>query len=79
MVIIAAAKVGGIDNFRYPTEFLLENLKIQNNIIENAFLNKVKRLLFLEYCIYKKFASQPIEEESLLSGDLEIIISLCNC
>ena len=74
VVIIAAAKVGGIDaNFRYPTEFLLENLKIQNNVIENAFLNKAKRLLFLgSSCIYPKFASQPIEEESLLSGDLEI-------
>ena len=73
VVIIAAAKVGGIGaNNSYPFEFLLENLKIQNNIIETAFKFQVKRLLFLgSSCIYPKFAQQPIKEEYLLKGDLE--------
>tara|TARA_A100001011_G_C14311231_1_gene845691 strand:+ start:485 stop:1480 length:996 start_codon:yes stop_codon:yes gene_type:complete len=73
IVIIAAAKVGGIlANSTYPTEFLLENLKIQNNLIETSWQNKIKRLLFLgSSCIYPKFANQPIEEESLLTGELE--------
>ena len=73
VVIIAAAKVGGIAaNYSFPSEFLLENLKIQNNIIETAWLNGVKRLLFLgSSCIYPKYAPQPIKEESLLSGYLE--------
>ena len=73
IVIIAAAKVGGIvANNNYPAEFLLENLKIQNNIIETAWLNGTKRLLFLgSSCIYPKFAEQPIKEESLLKGYLE--------
>ena len=73
VVIIAAAKVGGIlANSIYPTEFLLENLKIQNNLIETAWRHKIKRLLFLgSSCIYPKFAPQPIEEEALLTGKLE--------
>ena len=73
IVIIAAAKVGGIlANSRYPTEFLLDNLKIQNNLIENSWQAGVKRLLFLgSSCIYPKFANQPIREESLLTGQLE--------
>ena len=73
IVIIAAAKVGGIfANSRFPTEFLLDNLKIQNNLIENSFINGVKRLLFLgSSCIYPKFSKQPISEEDLLSGYLE--------
>ncbi len=73
VVIIAAAKVGGIlANSKYPTQFLLDNLKIQNNLIENAWRSGVKRLLFLgSSCIYPKFAAQPIEEESLLTGELE--------
>ena len=73
IVIIAAAKVGGIlANSLNPTEFLLENLKIQNNIIESSWKCGVKRLLFLgSSCIYPKFAEQPIEEEALLSGSLE--------
>ena len=55
-----------------PTEFILENLKIQTNIIEIAFKYKVKRFLFLgSSCIYPKFAKQPIKEEYLLSGKLE--------
>lgn len=73
VVIIAAAKVGGImANSSYPTQFILDNLKIQNNLIENSWLTGVKRLLFLgSSCIYPKFANQPIKEESLLSGQLE--------
>ena len=73
VVILAAAKVGGIyENSRYPTEFLIENIKIQNNIILNSWQNDVKRLLFLgSSCIYPKFAKQPITEEELLSGYLE--------
>ena len=73
IVIIAAAKVGGIQaNAQNQADFLLENLKIQNNLIENAWINKVKRLLFLgSSCIYPKFASQPIREEYLLNGYLE--------
>ena len=73
VVIIAAAKVGGIfANSEYPAEFLLDNLKIQNNLIENSFIHEVKRLLFLgSSCIYPKFAKQPISEEELLSGYLE--------
>ena len=73
VVVIAAAKVGGIlANSTMPTEFLLENLKIQTNIIETSWKTGVRRLLFLgSSCIYPKFAQQPIEEESLLSGELE--------
>ena len=73
VVIIAAAKVGGIlANSTKHTEFILENLKIQNNLIETAWKSDVKRLLFLgSNCIYPKFASQPIREEELLKGSLE--------
>ena len=73
IVVIAAAKVGGIfANSSMPTEFLLENLKIQTNIIETSWKTGVRRLLFLgSSCIYPKFANQPIDEESLLSGELE--------
>ena len=73
IVILAAARVGGIlANLESPTEFILENIKIQNNIIENAWNFGVKRLLFLgSSCIYPKYASQPIIEESLLTGPLE--------
>ena len=73
VVIIAAAKVGGIiANNSLPTEFLLRNLKIQNNLIENAWRVGVKRLLFLgSSCIYPKFSEQPIKEEYLLKGELE--------
>ena len=73
IVIIAAAKVGGIiANSSLPTQFLLDNLKIQNNLIEGAFENDVSRLLFLgSSCIYPKFAPQPIKEEYLLSDSLE--------
>ena len=73
IVVIAAAKVGGIyANDRYPADFILENLKIQNNIIENAWRHGVKKLLFLgSSCIYPKFAKQPISEEELLTSSLE--------
>ena len=73
VVILAAAKVGGIyANSSEPTEFLLENIKIQSNVIEAAWKNKARRLLFLgSSCIYPKFATQPIKEESLLSSALE--------
>ena len=73
VVIVAAAKVGGIyANNTYPTEFLLENLKIQNNLIQTSWQEGVKRLLFLgSSCIYPKFADQPIKEEYLLTGELE--------
>ena len=73
VVVLAAAKVGGIyANDTYPADFLLENLKIQTNVIEGAWKAGVRRLLFLgSSCIYPKFAEQPIKEESLLTGALE--------
>ena len=73
VVVLAAAKVGGIHaNATYPADFLLENLKIQTNVIETAWQAGVRRLLFLgSSCIYPKFAQQPIKEESLLTGELE--------
>ena len=73
VVVLAAAKVGGIlANNNYPADFLLDNLKIQNNVIEAAWRHSVRRLLFLgSSCIYPKFAEQPIREESLLTGMLE--------
>ncbi len=73
IVILAAAKVGGIlANSNQPADFLLENLKIQTNIINSSFENNVKRFLFLgSSCIYPKFAKQPIKEEELLKGELE--------
>ena len=63
IVIIAAAKVGGIyANSKYPTEFILENLKIQNNLIEASWKFDVKRLVFLgSSCIYPKHSNQPIK------------------
>ncbi len=72
-VIIAAAKVGGIQaNDRYPVEFLLQNLQIQNNLISGSYEAGVKKVLFLgSSCIYPKFAPQPIPEEALLTGPLE--------
>ncbi len=73
VVIIAAGKVGGISaNANYPADFILENLKIQTNIIEIAWKNKIKRLLFLgSSCIYPRHARQPLKEEYLLSSQLE--------
>jgi GDP-L-fucose synthase len=73
VVVLAAAKVGGIQaNNTYPADFLLDNLKIQTNVIETAWRSGVRRLLFLgSSCIYPKLAEQPIREEALLTGPLE--------
>ena len=73
VVILAAAKVGGIyANDTFPADFLLENLQIQSNVIQTAWESGVRRLLFLgSSCIYPKFSSQPIKEEALLTGSLE--------
>jgi len=73
IVIVAAAKVGGIKaNNDFPVEFLLDNLRIQNNIIHAAHEAGVRKLLFLgSSCIYPKFAPQPIPETALLTGSLE--------
>lgn len=72
-VFLAAAKVGGIlANNIYPAEFIRDNLAIQANIIHAAYLNQVKRLMFLgSSCIYPKMAPQPMNEASLLTGPLE--------
>ena len=73
LVFLAAAKVGGIQaNNIYRAEFLYDNLMIQNNVIHQSYLHKVKKLLFLgSSCIYPKMAPQPLKEEYLLSGYLE--------
>src|SRR4029077_14258312 len=73
IVILAAAKVGGIKaNNDYPVEFLLDNLRIQNNVIRSAYQTGVHKLLFLgSSCIYPKLAPQPIPESALLAGPLE--------
>ena len=73
VVMLAAERVGGIKaNDDFPVEFLLENLKIQNNVICAAYESGVRKLLFLgSSCIYPKFAPQPIPESALLSGPLE--------
>lgn len=72
-VYLAAAKVGGINaNNKYPANFIYENLMIQTNIIHGAFLNGIKKILFLgSSCIYPKKTKQPINEDSLLTGKLE--------
>jgi GDP-L-fucose synthase len=73
VVVVAAAKVGGIQaNYQSPVEFLLENLEIQNSVIAASFLAGVKKLLFLgSSCIYPRLAPQPIAEDALLTGPLE--------
>src|ERR1051325_9738205 len=73
VMILAAAKVGGIKaNNDYPVEFLVENLRIQSNVIRAAHDSGVRKLLFLgSSCIYPKFAPQPIPEGALLTGPLE--------
>ena len=72
-VVVAAAKVGGIvANSTYPVKFLSENLQIETNLLDGAHAAGVERLLFLgSSCVYPKFASQPIKEEYLLTGELE--------
>ena len=73
-IYLAAARVGGINaNNIYPAEFIYENLMIQNNVIHSAFLSGVKKLLFLgSSCIYPREAKQPMNEETLLTGKLEL-------
>lgn len=73
MVVLAAAKVGGIlANDTYPVDFLYENLVLQNNVIRSSHDHGVEKLLFLgSSCIYPKLADQPITENSLLTGALE--------
>ena len=72
-VFLAAAKVGGIlANRDHPAEFIYDNIMIQTNIIDAAYRNGVKKLVFLgSSCIYPKMAKQPITEDQLLSGHLE--------
>lgn len=72
-VFLAAAKVGGIvANNTYRADFLYENLAIQNNVIHSAYVNDVKKLMFLgSSCIYPKMAPQPLKEDYLLTGTLE--------
>ncbi len=72
-VILAAAKVGGIvANNTYRADFIYENMQIQNNVIHQAYLNKVEKLLFLgSTCIYPKNCPQPMSEDSLLTSELE--------
>jgi GDP-L-fucose synthase len=72
-VYLAAAKVGGIHaNNTFPAEFIYDNLMVQNNVIHQAFVSGVKKLLFLgSSCIYPKLAQQPMSEDALLTGKLE--------
>lgn len=72
-IIIAAAKVGGINaNNKYRADFIYENLAIQNNLIHSAFLNKIKDLIFLgSSCVYPRNSKQPIKEKYILTGLLE--------
>ena len=73
VVIIAAAKVGGIlANNTYRAEFIYDNLMIESNLIHSSYLNKVEKLVFLgSSCIYPKLAPQPLKEEYLLTDTLE--------
>ena len=72
-VYLAAAKVGGIHaNNTYPAEFIYQNLMMEANVVDAAFRNGVKKLLFLgSSCIYPKMAGQPMREDALLTGTLE--------
>ena len=73
IIVNAAAKVGGIlANDRYPYDFIMNNLKIQNNLIDASVKSKIEKFVFLgSSCIYPKHAAQPIKEEYLLTGALE--------
>lgn len=73
LVILAAAKVGGIHaNNTFPADFIFQNLMIEANVINSAYLNKVKRLLFLgSTCIYPRDVKQPMKEDAILTGILE--------
>ncbi len=72
-VFLAAARVGGIHaNNTYPADFIYDNLQVQNNVIEACRASRVKKLMFLgSVCIYPKFAPEPVNENALLTGDLE--------
>lgn len=72
-IIIAAAKVGGINaNNKYRADFIYENLSIQNNLIHGAYLNKIKNIIFLgSSCVFPRNCKQPIKEKYLLNGALE--------
>ena len=72
-VFLAAARVGGIlANNNYPADFIRDNLMVQNNVIESAYLNNVKRLVFLgSSCVYPRLAPQPMQENCLLTSPLE--------
>lgn len=72
-IIIAAAKVGGINaNNKYRADFIYENLSIQSNLIHSAYLNKIKNIIFLgSSCVFPKNCKQPIKEKYLLNGVLE--------
>lgn len=72
-VYLAAARVGGIyANNKYPAEFIYENLMMQNNVIHQAFVSGIKKLLFLgSSCIYPKLVPQPMSEDALMTGKLE--------
>ncbi|MGI6093646.1 MAG: GDP-L-fucose synthase [Veillonellaceae bacterium] len=73
-IFLAAAKVGGIAaNSKYPAEFIYDNIMVESNVIHAAHRYNAKKLLFLgSSCIYPKFAPQPLKEEYLLSGKLEL-------
>lgn len=73
IVIDAAARVGGIlANARHPYQFLMENMQIQNNLIDNSLKHDVKKFIFLgSSCIYPKFSPQPLKEDFLLTDSLE--------
>jgi GDP-L-fucose synthase len=73
LVYLAAAKVGGIyANNTFPAEFIYDNLMVQNNVVHQAFVHGVKKLLFLgSSCIYPRMAPQPMSEDALLTGKLE--------
>ena len=72
-IFIAAARVGGIlENSTYPADFIYDNLSIATNLIHLSYKNRVKKILYLgSSCIYPKFAKQPINENELLTGNLE--------
>ena len=72
-VYLAAARVGGIyANNTFPAEFIYDNVMVQSNVIHQAFMHGVKKLLFLgSSCIYPRMASQPMSEDALLTGKLE--------
>ena len=73
VIIDAAARVGGIlANSHYPYQFLMENMQIQNNLIDEALQAGIEKFIFLgSSCIYPKLAPQPLKEEYLLTGPLE--------